>query len=106
MDAAIAQVESGAVNSSGAILELGARQANGTLAAAPPGVSSTGGKGETASLDMTVAKSGRTTGLTCASVSALSLDVQVSYYTDCAETKPYLHQELHQPDRHHRQPVQ
>ncbi len=89
VDAAIAQVESGAVNPSGAILELGARQSNGALAAAPPGVSSTGGKGETASLNMTVAKSGRTTGLTCASISALSLDVQVSYYTDCAETKPY-----------------
>ncbi len=89
VDAAIAQVESGAVNPSGAILELGARQSNGTLAAAPPGVSSTGGKGETASLNMTVAKSGRTTGLTCASISALSLDVQVSYYADCAETKPY-----------------
>jgi len=37
-----------------------------------------------------VAKSGRTTGLTCASVSAVSLDVSVDYFTDCAETKPYL----------------
>ncbi len=89
VDAAIAQVESGSVNSSGAILELGARQSNGTLAAEPPGVSSTGGKGETASLNMTVAKSGRTTGLTCASISTLAVDVKVSYYTDCAETKPY-----------------
>ena len=38
---------------------------------------------------MTVAKSGRTTGLTCASVSTVSLDVEVSYYTNCAETDPY-----------------
>ncbi len=89
-DAAIAQVESGAVNSSGAILELGAEQPDGTLAAAPPGVSSTGGKGETASLNMTVAKSGRSTGLTCASISAVNLNVEVSYYTNCAETNPYL----------------
>ena len=89
-DAAIAQVESGTVNPSGSILELGARQADGTLGAAPPGISSTGGKGEAASLDLTVAKSGRTTGLTCAGVSALSLDVTVDYYLDCAETKPYL----------------
>jgi hypothetical protein len=37
-----------------------------------------------------VAKSGRTTGLTCASISALNLDVSVDYYLDCAETKPYL----------------
>lgn len=89
-DAAIAAVDSGAVNTSGSILELGTLQAGGTLAAAPPGVSSSGGKGETASLNMKVAKSGRTTGLTCASVSTLSLNVQVSYYADCGETKPYL----------------
>ena len=39
---------------------------------------------------MSVAKSGRTTGLTCASISAVNLDVSVDYFTDCAETKPYL----------------
>ena len=89
-DAAIAQVDAGAVNASGNILELGARQSNGTLGAAPPGISSSGGMGEAASLNMEVAKSGRTTGLTCASVSAVDLNVEVSYYTDCAETKPYL----------------
>jgi len=89
-DAAIAAVNAGAVNTSGNILELGALQPNGTLAAAPPGTSSTGGKGESATLNMSVAKSGRTTGLTCASVSAVSLDVSVDYFTDCAETKPYL----------------
>ena len=89
-DAAIAQVNSGAVSSTGSILELGALQSNGTLAAAPPGVSSSGGKGQAASLALKVAKSGRTTGLTCGAISALSLDVKVSYYSDCAETKPYL----------------
>jgi len=89
-DAAIAQVTAGAVDPSGSILELGTRQLDGTLAAAPPGVSSTGGKGENGALGQTVAKSGRTTGLTCASVSALNLDVNVDYYTDCAETRPYL----------------
>ena len=75
-DAAIAQVDSGAVSTTGDILELGALEPNGTLAAAPPGISSTGGKGETASLNLTVAKSGRTTGLTCASISAVNLDVE------------------------------
>jgi len=89
-DAAIAQVASRAVDPTGSILELGTKQPNGKLAAAPPGISSSGGKGVNASLAMTVAKSGRTTGLTCASVSTLSLDVKVEYYTDCAETKPYL----------------
>ena len=88
-DAAIAAVNSGAVDPSGAILEFGTLQ-GGTLAAAPPGTSSSAGKGEGAVLNMTVAKSGRTTGLTCAGVSAINLDVSVDYYTDCAESKPYL----------------
>ena len=97
-DAAIASVNSGAVNASGAILELGSMQ-GGSLAAAPPGISCTvvsagntctAGKGENAALNMVVAKSGRTTGLTCASISAISLNVNVDYYTDCAETNHYL----------------
>jgi hypothetical protein len=89
-DAAIAQVTSRAVDPSGNILELGSRQADGTLSSAPPGISSTGGKGENATLDLQVAKSGRTTGLTCGGISAIDLDVTVDYYLDCAETRPYL----------------
>jgi len=89
VDAAIAQVESGAVNPNGDILELGAKQGNGTLAAEAPGVSSTGGKGESATINMSVAKSGRTTGLTCAAVSSVSQTIEVSYFTNCAETNPY-----------------
>ena len=89
-DAAIAQVTSRSVDPSGGILELGARQPDGSLAAAPPGVSSTGGKGEAATLDLRVAKSGRTTGLTCGGISAIDLDVTVDYFYDCAETRPYL----------------
>jgi hypothetical protein len=83
-------VDSGAVNASGEILELGTLQGNGTLAAAPPGISSTGGKGEWGALNLVVAKSGRTTGLTCASISALNLDVEVEYYKNCDETTAYL----------------
>jgi hypothetical protein len=89
-DAAIAQITSRSVDTSGNILELGGRQADGTLAAAPPGISSTSGRGEAATLDLQVAKSGRTTGLTCGGVSAVDLDVTVDYYLDCAETRPYL----------------
>ena len=89
-DAAIAAVNSGAVSTAGNILELGSLQTNGTLTAAPPGISSTGGKGESAALNMSVAKSGRTTGLTCAIISAVNLDVSVDYFTDCGETKAYL----------------
>ena len=89
-DAAIALMAPGGMDPAGSIAELGARQVDGTLAAAPPGVSSTGGKGEAAALGQMVAKSGRTTGLTCGSVSALDLDVKVDYFGDCAETRPYL----------------
>jgi hypothetical protein len=39
---------------------------------------------------MTVAKSGRTTGLTCANISAVNLSVEVSYFTNCEETQPYI----------------
>ena len=86
VDAAIARVTPGMIDPKGNILELGAKQPDGTLAAAPPGTSSTGGKGETASLGMMVAKSGRTTGLTCSAVSAVNVDVVVDYFTDCAES--------------------
>ncbi|MGH9589698.1 MAG: hypothetical protein ACRD25_04850, partial [Terracidiphilus sp.] len=88
-DAAIAQVNTGAVDTSGAILELGSL-VNGTLQAAPPGTSLNGGKGETPTVGMTVAKSGRTTGLTCASISAVDWTGGVDYYKDCAETQPYM----------------
>lgn len=90
VDAALAQIASHTVDTSGNILELGTRLSDGSLAAAPPGISSTSGKGEAATLQLQVAKSGRTTGLTCGKVSALDLDIAVDYYLDCAETKPYL----------------
>jgi hypothetical protein len=90
VDAAIAQASSHSVDPTGSILELGVRQADGSLSAAPPGTSSTNGKGEPAVLQLRVAKSGRTTGLTCGGVSALDVDVSIDYYRDCAETKPYL----------------
>jgi hypothetical protein len=89
-DAAIAEVASRTVDPSGSILELGGRQADGTLVAAPPGISSTGGRGEVAELQQRVAKSGRTTGLTCGGISAIGVDVSVDYFRDCAETEPYL----------------
>jgi hypothetical protein len=89
-DAAIAQITSRSVDLSGSILELGGRQVDGTLSAAPPGISSSGGHGESATVGLQVAKSGRTTGLTCGGISAVDLDVTVDYYLDCAETRPYL----------------
>ncbi|HEY1803317.1 MAG TPA: hypothetical protein VGG45_02445 [Terracidiphilus sp.] len=90
VDAAIAAVNSGAVSPTGAIMELGLPGAGGVLAAAPPGISSTSGHGESGSIGLVVAKSGRTTGLTCASISTINTSVQVGYYTNCDETTPYL----------------
>jgi len=100
-DAAIAKVASSTVvDPTGAILELGIPTAPGPLPAAPPGTSCTiassgttcvSGKGETlTTVGLTVAKSGRTTGLTCAGVAAINLTVQVSYFKNCAETESYL----------------
>lgn len=88
-DAAVAEPAPNAVDGAGSILELGMRQADGTLAAAPPGISSTNGRGEQARLDLRVAKSGRTTGLTCGGITAVDVDVAVDYFRDCAETRPY-----------------
>lgn len=88
VDAALAAVAPGSVDPGGSILGLGAPQQGQTIGAAPP----MAGRGETlsaANLGMNVAKSGRTTGLTCSSIDAVALTVKVDYYKDCAETEPY-----------------
>jgi hypothetical protein len=88
VDAALAAVTPGAVDPSGGILGLGTPGRDGALTAAPP----VAGRGETlaaANLGMEVAKSGRTTGVTCSSIEAVALTVKVDYYKDCAETQPY-----------------
>lgn len=87
VDAALASIDPGAIDSGGAILELGSLH-DGILAPAPP----MAGEGETLepdNFDMPVVKSGRTTGLTCSHISAVELAVKVNYYKDCAETQPY-----------------
>ncbi len=87
VDAALASVNPGAINPSGAILELGPLR-NGTLTAAPP-VAGTGDALTIGNLSFPVVKSGRTTGLTCSRIGAIDLTVKVNYYKDCAETQPY-----------------
>jgi hypothetical protein len=87
VDAALASVNPGAVNPSGAILELGPLH-DGTLSAAPP-VAGTGEPLPPGNLSFPVVKSGRTTGLTCSHIGAIDLTVKVNYYKDCAETQPY-----------------
>src|SRR5262249_31651869 len=76
-DSAIAEVIAGQVDAAGSILDLGAAGAT-SIAAAPP--SSTLA---VATLSMPVAKSGRTTGLTCSTVSSISGNIQVDYETSC-----------------------
>jgi hypothetical protein len=78
VDAAIAQVVTAVVDGSGAILDLGA--ASGTsIAAAPPS-----NLGIVApSLGLAVAKSGRSTSLTCGSISAINQTINVQYAASC-----------------------
>jgi hypothetical protein len=76
-DSAIAQIVPGTVDSAGTILDLGAAGPT-SIAAAPP--SSTLA---VASLNLPVAKSGRTTGLTCSTIGSINTSVQVAYETLC-----------------------
>ncbi len=95
VDAALAEVNAGTVDPTGAILQFGSpgTGANGGIGAAAPAA----GRGETltpelfapGSSPLLVAKSGRTTGLTCSTIDAVDLSVEVDYYKDCAETQPY-----------------
>ncbi len=78
VDAAIAQIVGGTVDASGAILDLGA--ASGTsIAAAPP--SNVGIVAP--SLGLAVAKSGRSTSLTCGSIGAIGQTINVQYAASC-----------------------
>jgi hypothetical protein len=83
IDAAIAQVVSGKVNTGGNILYLGATtDANGVPVPAPP----EGGSGTAGAVGMQVAKSGRSTGLTCSSVEATNIITNVDYTKNCDGT--------------------
>jgi hypothetical protein len=97
VDAALAEVNAGSVDPTGAILQLGiaGAGANGGISSAAPAA----GIGQPITPELftpdspplMVAKSGRTTGLTCSTIDAIDLSVEVDYYKDCAETQPYYH---------------
>lgn len=78
VDAAIAQVVAGQVDTAGTILDLGATAGTTSLPAAPP--SATIG---TPALGMSVAKSGRTSGLTCSTITSINTTTSVVYETKC-----------------------
>jgi hypothetical protein len=83
IDAAIAQVISGDVDPAGNILYLGdTADANGVPLPEAPHA----GVGVTGSVNMPVAKSGRSTGLTCSTILAVNLNDSVQYNTSCDGT--------------------
>jgi hypothetical protein len=88
IDAALAQVVNGMVDSGGNILLLGATQTNGVPNAGPPaqGTGITPAQAMAAPHNGLVAKSGRTTGLTCSTVLAMNVAGSVDYYKNCGDT--------------------
>ncbi len=76
VDAAIAQIVPGEVDTSGAILEIG-------------NPASTMATIDSSTLKRLVAKSGRTTGLTCARIASVSTNVLVQYQRGCGKGKKF-----------------
>jgi hypothetical protein len=79
VDAALALVVSGQVNPLGTILELGGATSNGLPTDAPPHA----GAGVAPSIGLAIAKSGRSTGLTCSTITAINAVVNVEYQKGC-----------------------
>jgi hypothetical protein len=82
VDAAIAEIVAGEVDTGGTILDLGPVGTTSIAAAAP---SATIG---TPALSEGVGKSGRTTGLTCSTIQSLSTTVLINYENTCGSTTP------------------
>jgi hypothetical protein len=78
VDAAIAQIITGEVDPTGTILDLASTATPTTIPAAPP--SATIG---VPALNVAVAKSGRTSGLTCSTITSVATNVQIAYETAC-----------------------
>ncbi len=83
-DAALAQVISGEVDTTGAILQLGA-VTGGLAQPAPPSSTIVA-----PAIGMQVAKSGRTTGLTCGLIEATNMTVQVRYENTCGSKTTFV----------------
>ncbi len=82
VDAALAQIVSGQVDTSGKILLLAATETEGVPDADAP----QGGSGVAPTIGAAVAKSGRTTGLTCSTILGTNVAANVSYYRHCGDT--------------------
>lgn len=77
VDAALALIVPGAVDTTGAILDLGVPGQTG-IASAPPSATL-----ELPSLGMQVAKTGRTTGLTCSNLTVINSSISIDYAAFC-----------------------
>jgi len=90
VDAALATAVNGAVDPTGNILLLGATQANGVPDAAPPhaGAGLTPTQALASPHNGLVAKSGRSTGLTCSTIIATNVTASVDYFKNCGDTQP------------------
>lgn len=88
VDAALAQVSPGNVDSAGNIFLLGATQTGGVPDPGAPaqGLGITPSQAMGAPHNGLVAKSGRTTGLTCSTVLAMNVSSSVDYYRHCGDT--------------------
>jgi hypothetical protein len=78
-DSAIAQIVPGTVDLAGTILDLGAAGPSSIAAAAPSNQLPI----PQASIGMAVAKSGRTTGLTCSTVESINMTIPIGYDISC-----------------------
>jgi hypothetical protein len=86
VDAAIAQVVAGKVDPVGNIIYLGATtDANGVPVPGPP-QSGTGLPASSVAVGRAVAKSGRSTGLTCSTIEATNIATSVDYTVNCDGT--------------------
>jgi hypothetical protein len=91
VDAALAATTSANVDASGAVIALGAAGGGTSQVAAAAPVAGTGEVLTAANIsNIRVAKSGRTTGLTCSTVDTINSTIKVSYYKDAAETQFYV----------------
>jgi hypothetical protein len=90
IDAAIAQITSGAVDTSGNILLLGSTLNNGVPNPGAPasGAGLTPVQATGVPHNGAVAKSGRTTGLTCSTILGTNVASTVSYYAHCGDANP------------------
>jgi len=78
IDAALALISSGAVDTAGTILQL-----SGTASNPPTNGPPRAGSGVAPTVGRTVAKSGRSTGLTCSSIFSVQANISVEYQKGC-----------------------